>query len=97
MTPEQKLQIQALIVQHLQAAAEEHPTMLVDVLLSGDGFNFLNRFLQTEEFAARSRAQALNTLLQAVRQLAPPNTYQPPPAWQPPVQQAPLQTALGQE
>jgi len=97
MTPEQKLQVQALIVQHLQAAAEEHPTMLVDVLLSGDGFNFLNRFLQTEEFAARQRAQALNSLLQAVRQLAPPNTYQPPPAWQPPVQQTPIQAPFGQE
>ena len=100
MTPDQKLQLQGFIVQHLQASAEDHPTMLVDVLLSGDGYNFLNRLLQTAEFAARQQAQALNNLLQAVRGIAPPNTYQPPPpAWQPPQQQqAPQQAPIfGQE
>jgi hypothetical protein len=84
MTPEQKLQIQALVMEHLQASVKEQPTMLADVLLSGDGFQFLSRLIQTHEFAARQRAQIFNDLLQAIRGVAPPNVYQqPPPAWRP--------------
>jgi|SRR5499433_17247 len=89
MTPEQKTQVRNLLLGYLEAVAQEQPNLLVDVLLAGDGYNFLNRLLQGEEMAARQRAQVLNNLLQAVRQVAPPNTYQPPPHWQPPPAQPP--------
>src|SRR5262249_19489311 len=89
MTPEQKTQVRTRLLAYLEAVAQEQPNLLVDVLLAGDGYNFLNRLLQGEEMAARQRAQVLNNLLQAVRQIAPPNTYQPPPQWQPPTQPSP--------
>jgi len=93
MTAEQKVQARNLVLGYLEAVAESQPTALIDVLLSGDGYNILNRLIQGEEMAARARAQALNNLLQAVRQAAPPQTYQQPPpppqTWTPPPMQPP--------
>jgi hypothetical protein len=63
MTPEEKVAVQQLVVEQLQADAERHPTLLLDTLLSGDGAALVVSILAQQEAQARHRATILGRLL----------------------------------
>jgi len=63
MSPEEKIAIQQLVVEQLQADAERHPTLLLDTLLSGDGVSLVVSIIAQQEALARGRAAILGRLL----------------------------------
>lgn len=79
MSPDEKLAIQTTIVQFLERASKDHPTLLVDTLLSGDGWNLVHAVLAREEAYARGRAQTMHALLGAILQDRTPPAAPPPP------------------
>jgi hypothetical protein len=66
VTPEEKLAIQATIMDDFQAHAEKHPTLLIDVLLSGQGFAFVHQVLERRLAQAGQTTQVIGTLLRAL-------------------------------
>jgi hypothetical protein len=86
MTREELLAIQTVVVEQLQRDAQEHPTLLVDTLLDGDGWGLIHRALsQQEAFAlqqeafARGRADTLRRLLQTLlTERMPPQSAEAP-------------------
>jgi hypothetical protein len=87
MTTEERLAIQTVLVEQLQAEAREHPTLLVDALLAGDGWALVYRVMSQQEAHARQRAETLRHLLGAMaaegRREGPPGPAPPTP--RPPV------------
>jgi len=72
MTQDEKVAIQTLIVERLQADAERHPTLLIDTLLSGDGVALVHSIVAQEEALARNRAAILGRLLAVFKPAEPP-------------------------
>lgn len=64
MSPEERMALQGVVVEYLQSRAQEQPTLLVDTLLSGDGYSLLYQVLSKLSLEARQRAGALGHLLQ---------------------------------
>jgi len=84
MTVDDKLAVQAELVAALTANQQQHPTLLLDTLLAGDGVNLVQRILASLEITARQRAERLGGLLRLVRaELQPPSE---PPIWPPQTQ-----------
>jgi hypothetical protein len=84
MTAEERLAIQTVVVEQLQRDAQEHPTLLVDTLLDGDGWGLIHRVLSQQEAYARGRADTLRRLLQTLlTERMPPPSAGPPPGYPP--------------
>ena len=90
MTSEEKVLIQAEVVQFLQSTAEEQKTLLLDVLLSGDGYSLVYQVLSTQAAYAQQRADALNYLLRAMSAEHPLQAPQAPAEPPQPVPRVPM-------
>lgn len=66
MSPDERLAVQRVVMDWLQADAAENPTRLIDVLLSGDGCNLVHHVLSTRAQQARETSRAMDYLLQAM-------------------------------
>jgi len=87
MSPDEKLAVQTVVVEYLQSATtEERKTLLLDVLLSGDGYSLVHHVLSQQAAYAQRRADTLNHLLRALQAEHPPPVAEAPRA----VPQAPL-------
>jgi len=90
MTSEEKILIQAEVVQFLQSTAEDQKTLLLDVLLSGDGHALVHHILSTRAAYAQRRADALNYLLRAMTAEHPLSAPQAPAEPPQPVPRVPM-------
>jgi len=86
MSPDEKLAVQTVVVEFLQSTAQEQKTLLLDVLLSGDGHSLVHHVLSQQAAYAQRRADTLNHLLRALQAEHPPPVAEAPRA----VPQAPL-------
>jgi len=86
MSPDEKLAVQTVVVEFLQSTAQDQKTLLLDVLLSGDGHSLVHHVLSTQAAYAQRRADTLNHLLRALQAEHPPPTAEAPRA----APQAPL-------
>jgi len=94
MTPDERLAMQTIVVEQLQRDAQEHPTLLIETLLSGDGWRLVHRTLESQEAYARGRADTLRHLLQTlIAERMPQAQAQAPPMTAP---SAPLYPYPGQ-
>ena len=84
MTSDERLAVQRVVVEQLQRDAQEHPTLLIDTLLSGDGWHLVHGVLMHQETAARVRADTLRSLLQSLMKEHMPQPAAPPPPPMPP-------------
>jgi hypothetical protein len=78
MSPDEKLAVQTVVMEYLQASTADHPTLLFDVLLSGDGHTLVHHVLSTQAAYAQRRADTLNHLLRAITIERPPVASQAP-------------------
>jgi len=89
--------MQGEVVRALQAASQDAPTLLIDTLLSGDGYQLVHHVLSQQEAAARQRADGLAELLRllvaAATPVEPPAPPPPPPAPGPAIVPAPYPRA----
>jgi len=68
MTPEEKQAAQTLVIDEImQANQQGNPTLLIDALLSDQGFAFLHMVLTKRASAAAGAAQATAQLVRALR------------------------------
>lgn len=67
MSPEQKFEIQKIIVAELAAKAQEQPNLLIDVLLSGQGYQFVYQVLAMANTKARAVVDGTDHLMVALR------------------------------
>jgi len=81
MSPEERVAIQTVVVETLQAESQRVPTLLIDTLLSGDGYQLVHQILAQQAAAARQRADTLGELLRRMTAAATPAE---PPAAEPP-------------
>jgi len=81
MSPDEKLAAQTVVMEYLQATAAEHPTLLLDVLLSGDGQTLVHHVLSHQAAYAQRRAETLAYLIQQIQaeRAAPPAAEPGPP------------------
>lgn len=78
MSPDEKLAVQTVVMEFLQGNAQERPTLLCDVLLSGDGMALVHQVLSSQAAYAQRRADTLNHLLRAIVAEHPPVAPQAP-------------------
>jgi len=79
MTTDEKLAVQTVVVEFLQSAAQDQKTLLLDVLLSGDGHSLVHHVLSTQAAYAQRRADTLNHLLRSLQAEHPIAPAAPPP------------------
>jgi hypothetical protein len=86
LTPDDKATVQQIVVKFLERESENHPTLLLDTLLSGDGWQLVHTVLSQQEAYSRQMADTLRRLLNGMLpdrmppQQAPPGPYPMPPA-----------------
>ena len=68
MTPEEKQAAQTLVIDEIMTANQQgNTTLLIDALLSDNGFAFLHAILTKRAAAAQGAAQATAQLVRALR------------------------------
>jgi hypothetical protein len=86
LTPDDKGTIQTIVVKFLERESENHPTLLLDTLLSGDGWALVHTILQQQEAYSRQMADTLRRLLTGVlNDRIPPQRGDPYPGATPAV------------
>jgi hypothetical protein len=78
MSPEERVAIQTVVMHVLGAEKERVPTLLIDTLLNGDGYQLVHQILAQQAAAARQQADTLSELLRRMTASATP--AEPPPA-----------------
>lgn len=66
MTTEEKQAITAVLLDEIAAQQQQNPTLLIDALLSGQGYQLVHLVLQRNLAIATGRTQALTQLLRAL-------------------------------
>jgi len=91
MNPDERLAVQRVVMDWLQQDATENPTRLIDILLSGDGWQFVHHVVSTRAAYARGNAEAMDHLLRVLNteRLPPPAPAQPTPPPAPPTYMPP--------
>jgi len=85
MAPDEKMAIQVVLSEYLQNAPENQKTLLLDVLLSGDGHRLVYHVLSQQAAYAQRRADTLNHLLRALQAEHPLPAAEPAPPPQAPL------------
>lgn len=67
MTLDEKLAAQTLIINEITATQETNPTLLIDALLTDQGYQFLHMVLAKHAAQAAQVAQMTNQLMRALR------------------------------
>jgi len=70
MTLEEKLAAQTLIINEIANSQQTNPTVLIDALLSDQGFAFLHMVLAKNAAQAAQTAQITSQLVNALRPVA---------------------------
>ena len=66
MTTEEKQAITAVLLDEIASQQQQNPTLLIDALLSGQGYQLVHMVLQRNLAIATGRGQALTQLLRAL-------------------------------
>ena len=68
MTPEEKVAVQTVLMKEITDQATAQPTLLFDLLVSGQGYQFIHHVLSKHLAQANQASQICGQLLQAIKQ-----------------------------